>query len=300
MPTRLLVLCCALALVLTALPVAATTYQARGCFGDAADDVVDLATGEPVDQPQADIAQWCVDYNGDTLTVALRAARATDPRTDPVWQDLAAAVAFVFYGEDGTGLVLNLGVPRGGGGFEYTVLTDSRVPDQLCNGPASLIDDVWTAAAPLADCFGTVGGLPDTLAIAAQLFYDLGPGGTTAEGAFDAAPDAGSVSVPRVVSPSPGVDRFAGAERVATVIQISIASFADGAADAVVLARSDVFADAVVAAPLAVGHHAPLLLTGQDTVSEAVLLEIQRVLGGAGDVMLLGGTSAIGRRSRTS
>lgn len=90
------------------------------------------------------------------------------------------------------------------------------------------------------------------------------------------------------------VVRLAGAERIATAVAVSQDRFADGQAGAVVLARADEFADAIAGTPLAVSLDAPLLLTAGAALSGATAGEIERVLGGTGTVVLLGGTAALG------
>ena len=55
--------------------------------------------------------------------------------------------------------------------------------------------------------------------------------------------------------------RLAGVDRVDTAVKISQNSFpANGSANAVVLARGDIFPDALAGAPLAVAKGGPLLL----------------------------------------
>jgi hypothetical protein len=88
--------------------------------------------------------------------------------------------------------------------------------------------------------------------------------------------------------------RLAGANRQATAVAASKAQFAGGgSASAVVLARADVFADALAGGPLAAAKHAPLLLTTSSSLDDVTKAEIQRVLPSGGTVYLLGGTSAL-------
>ena len=89
------------------------------------------------------------------------------------------------------------------------------------------------------------------------------------------------------------VRRLAGPQRIATAIEISRDSYEDGQAGAVVLARADVFADALAGTPLAVDREAPLLLTSSDRLDDAVAAEIERVLPRGAFVYLLGGTAAL-------
>lgn len=89
---------------------------------------------------------------------------------------------------------------------------------------------------------------------------------------------------------SPGLtDRVAGLDRILTAVELSRQTFES--ATAVVLARADVYADALVAGPLAGALGAPLLLTGSDALHPAVGEEIVRL--GASEVVLVGGEEAL-------
>lgn len=87
--------------------------------------------------------------------------------------------------------------------------------------------------------------------------------------------------------------RIAGGDRVRTAIEASRADYADGTAGTVVLARSDLFADALAGTPLAVQADGPLLITAPDGLEDHVLAEIRRVLPEASDVLVLGGHQAL-------
>jgi hypothetical protein len=94
--------------------------------------------------------------------------------------------------------------------------------------------------------------------------------------------------------PRDPVVRYAGADRVATAVAISQASFADHAAKAAVLASSDGFADALTGTPLAVARGGPLLVTpSRATIDERVAAELQRVLPRGQTVFVLGGERAL-------
>jgi len=88
------------------------------------------------------------------------------------------------------------------------------------------------------------------------------------------------------------VQRVAGTGRVETAIAAA-ASFSGGKADAVVLARSDKFADSLAAAPLASDRGGPLLLTTPGGLQPQVADAIRDVLKPGGTVYLLGGTAAL-------
>jgi len=64
-------------------------------------------------------------------------------------------------------------------------------------------------------------------------------------------------------------------------------------ADAVVIARDDVFADALAAVPLAAAVTGPILLTGPGSLDPRDLSEITRILAPGGNVFLVGGTDAL-------
>ncbi len=90
------------------------------------------------------------------------------------------------------------------------------------------------------------------------------------------------------------VDRLAGADRVATAIEVARSLHPeDGAARAAVLARSGDFADALAGAPLAAALGGPLLLTGGEFLDDRVAAELRRVLAESATVTVLGGTAAL-------
>jgi len=88
--------------------------------------------------------------------------------------------------------------------------------------------------------------------------------------------------------------RISGPNRQGTAAAVSQTAFpTDMSASAVVLARADVFADALAGGPLAAAKHAPLLLTSPGSLDDVTKAEILRVLPKGGTVYLLGGTSAL-------
>ncbi|HUG85821.1 MAG TPA: cell wall-binding repeat-containing protein, partial [Euzebya sp.] len=89
---------------------------------------------------------------------------------------------------------------------------------------------------------------------------------------------------------SPGVtQRLSGPTRIQTAVAVSRATF--DAADVVVLARSDAYADALAGAPLAGRDDGPLLLSPSTHLPGTVRREIQRL--GASRVILLGDETAL-------
>ena len=103
-----------------------------------------------------------------------------------------------------------------------------------------------------------------------------------------AAPVAGAVTVPS------NVHRIAGSSRLATAIGVSQDQFpTSGSAQAVVLARSDTFPDALAGGPLAAKVGGPLLLTPPTGLDPTVQAEIVRVAAAGSTVYILGGPSAV-------
>ncbi len=93
--------------------------------------------------------------------------------------------------------------------------------------------------------------------------------------------------------PPPGpvaVDRIQGEDRIGTALALSEATF--GAAAAAVLARAELYPDALAGGPLAATLRGPLLLTGQDELDPRVATELDRL--GVEQVVLLGGEGALG------
>jgi hypothetical protein len=119
--------------------------------------------------------------------------------------------------------------------------------------------------------------LPLTLQI--QALNRIGAGGT-------AGPVYTAVS-------GPAVTRIAGPDRYATGITLSKSRWSAGRAGAVVLARGDLYPDALAGVPLAAKEGGPLLLTPPDALDGSVAAEIQRVLPTGGTVYVLGGLGAV-------
>lgn len=105
--------------------------------------------------------------------------------------------------------------------------------------------------------------------------------------------------VPDVPVVLDNVERLAGSDRLATAVAISKDSFPDpGSAQAIVLARSDQFADALAGTPLAHAQDAPMLLTAPSALDARIASEIRRALGSdmSKTVYLLGGRAALSDR----
>lgn len=95
------------------------------------------------------------------------------------------------------------------------------------------------------------------------------------------------------VTVTPKVSRLAGLDRIGTAVDVSHTSFAAGSAKAVVLARDDMFPDALAAGPMAAAKDGPLLLSAPDSLPTATADEISRVLPQGGTVYLIGGDQAL-------
>ena len=90
------------------------------------------------------------------------------------------------------------------------------------------------------------------------------------------------------------VTRLGGATRTDTAVTVAKADFPTrGSASAVVLARDDVFADALTGGPLAAAKNAPVLLTSSTILPTSVRDELARVLPAGGTVYVLGKSAAI-------
>ncbi|GGK28981.1 N-acetylmuramoyl-L-alanine amidase LytC [Caldalkalibacillus thermarum] len=86
------------------------------------------------------------------------------------------------------------------------------------------------------------------------------------------------------------VQRIQGTDRFATAVEISKSW---NRSDTVILARGDVFADALAGTPLAYLNNAPILLTWPNELPKITADEIKRLK--AKEVIVLGGTGAISR-----
>ncbi len=143
-----------------------------------------------------------------------------------------------------------------------------------------------------------IGAVVATLAAMALVTVSL-PGGVgpalAAAQQFTATPPTAATPVLAPGAMGQGtLTRVSGTDRVSTSIRTSQVGYPnDLSASAVVLARSDDFADELAGGPLAVQFRGPLLLTPTVALPAAVRTEIQRVLATGRTVYLLGGVDAI-------
>ncbi len=90
---------------------------------------------------------------------------------------------------------------------------------------------------------------------------------------------------------SGSVSRLAGADRYATSVQVSRASYGSGGSDAVFVATGSNFPDGLAGGPVAALVPGPLLLVSQSSLPSAVASELSRL--GPDTVYVLGGTGSV-------
>lgn len=138
-------------------------------------------------------------------------------------------------------------------------------------------------------------GCSDVPALASNTNLDLPTRLATGPGGALIIADMGCHRLRQVggLAPASPIIRLSGADRISTAAEVARATFAAGAAHAVVLARADTFADALAGTPLAVAKDGPLLLTAPDRLDAWAESELLRVLPAGGTVYLLGGLTAL-------
>lgn len=197
--------------------------------------------------------------------------------------ELAEVVNFTFAAPAGGG-----GGGGGGGGVPQPSPSGSAAPAPSPSGSAAPAPSPSGGATPAPSPSGGGGG-----AGAASPSPSPSPGGPPGSGMTPtptpgASPGATPTETP--TEPETDVDRVAGATRVETAVALSQGAFTS--ASTVVLARSDLPADALAGGPLAFRLEAPLLLTPSHALAPVVADEIRRL--GATTAILLGGTAALG------
>ena len=249
--------------------------------------------------PTSTIGTFAIDSLGQRLYV-------TDPRTGTV----------AIYNSTTFRLIATVKVTATPTAIAVDTVTHAAYVSDLTNAVVSVIDgtsDTVTATIPVA-------GTPSGIAVDsdAGLVYvtNIANGGTvtvidaahntvvgsaTVSGSGSRAGDIAVDSITHTVwlaanevsEIQPFVSRRAGADRFGTATAISGAAYDTQGADAVVLARSDTYPDALVGAPFAAAKNAPLLYTTGAALPLSTSAEISRVLAPGKTVYLLGGTSAI-------
>ncbi|WP_370326605.1 cell wall-binding repeat-containing protein [Euzebya sp.] len=272
--------------------VTAGGFAAENCWDDPTDDVINLEDeNASIDEDRGDIVEHCANYAGDSLMLSAEVAEPTDPETDVNWESSQLGWFIDANGDDS-------------GEFFAKLYTDADtgevvagVEDRLEGEPAEDIEcDVdWDYADGVlsvtlaADCIGS----EQSVAVSPGLIYDQRVEDLNGVATFDSAPNGGGFEGELDAGGLPeGITRLGGDERIETSVLISQQAYPNGA-DAVVLARQDVFADAVTGTPLAIELDAPILLTTTDALSPAADTEIDRLLDTGDPVYLLGGTAAI-------
>lgn len=186
-------------------------------------------------------------------------------------------------------------------------LDPTRKPDALYSVPMRAGDRLSVAVTGVAgadiDLYLTWPGAPSltgpyaasaiTTAFPERLVFDAAVTGTYTLDAFcagGATPFTLAWSVTRAAS-TPAVTRLWGADRYATAIAISAATFPTASSQDAVLAAGSKYPDALSASSLAGSLGCPLLITATGALSPGVLAEIKRV--GARRVHVVGGPASV-------
>jgi hypothetical protein len=182
-----------------------------------------------------------------------------------------------------------------------TAALAGTVTDDGKPAPAALSSTWSKVSGPGTVAFSNAAALNPTATFGAAGTYVLRL--TATDGALTAFDEvtvtvaAGPTVLKRQFTLSGEVYRFAGPNRYTTAVDASQEAWdAPGGqhqAGAVVLARSDLYADSLAAAPLAAAAKAPLLLTTPTSLSAPTLTEIRRILRPGSTVYVLGSTGAI-------
>ena len=242
-----------------------------------------------IDEDAADITDFCVNYGAASTSLSLDVVAPTDPATDINWN--ASLIGwFIDTNGDGGGEFFVSGKLESGGMVGSVEDRSSTPASDVCDATFSYANGTFTLAFA-----NTCIGSPESLSVNPGYIYDQRIGDEDGVAVFDDAPNGdGAFEGPVTQSPDLGVVRYAGGERIATAVAVAQARFGDGEADTVVLARQDLFPDALAGTPLAISLDAPILLTETDSLSALTEAEIARLTGGEeGTIVLLGGTEAI-------
>lgn len=266
---------------------------------------VDPATGDPYllwksndGSSSSPSSVWSepIASNGVTLSGSPTAIFTIDPGTYP-WQTTTDDPSMAYAGG-------NYYLFFSGGNYLSNYYPTGYV---VCSGPSGPCDQAEPSDPILSTTGGSGGGMVFTDAggnwwISYQTWSspsctNYGCGGQRFMYVAPISLPSASNSPP---PPQPGlpVQRIYGQDAIGTSLAISQAEFpAAGSANAMVLARSDFFADALAGGPLAARVGGPLLITQGASQSAnldpRVQAEIQRVLPAGGTVYILGGSLAL-------
>ncbi|MBK9180900.1 MAG: cell wall-binding repeat-containing protein [Acidimicrobiales bacterium] len=126
-----------------------------------------------------------------------------------------------------------------------------------------------------------------------QVFIAGGAVGTPSQATVTIRPSAVTTTT---TAPATGAIRVADTDRIGTAIEASMVAFpVNGTATVAILARADLFPDALAGTPLSKAKGGPLLLTSSTVLDASVQTELARVLPTGRTVYVLGGTAAIGQ-----
>lgn len=167
-------------------------------------------------------------------------------------------------------------VSRDGDDVRHVIVEQER-------GPRQLID--WTGASTMLVVD------PDEFRPTVQgLVQDVTADGPPVVSQLELDDDVIGRATVATVQPGP-VDRYAGATRISTAVALSRAAFPDGASG-VVIARADLYPDALAGAALAGKIGGPLILTNETSFEEIVIRELDRL--GPTRAYILGTTDVLG------
>ncbi len=170
----------------------------------------------------------------------------------------------------------------GGAGLVY-VATAANYPDALAAGAAAA-----RANAPIL--LVSQNGIP--AATAAEL-RNLGPSQIIVMGGPGAVSDA---VVAQLGTYAGSVLRISGADRYATAVALSAATFAPDSVTSVYIATGGSYPDGLAAGPVAGRNGGPLLLVGTNTLPASVAAELRRL--DPTNVVIIGGSGAVSEAVR--
>jgi len=234
------------------------------------------ANGAIVFQRITNGVSWVWTYNGYTGAAAKVAntAQGTAPSISPD----GSQIAFITNDHNQIAQVWTVHSD----GSQLTQLTSNTLPAQHDNTP------VWSSDGRLI-AFSESGAVV-TMAPSPNAPQTTA---TTLVGRISWQPNADMSRPPSSANPVNLVERLDGPDRIGTADEVSGWSYGNQQANVVVLARQDIFADALAGSALAARFHGPLLLTPTGNLDKRTLDEMRRVLKPGSFVYVLGQTQAI-------